>query len=168
LETLTGDSIDMDHWRGPFPLTAEGKASPDCEAHDRTCLWNCCFHVKPRTNQVLGEGVHNHVTDIWNSVGRDGWAGLIYLSPDAPLDAGLKLWQNRERSRDYDWMTPPENWEQVDALGNVFNRLVLTRGNLPHSGATGWGRGLHDGRLFQTFFFRVPPSEPLETLPAPG
>jgi hypothetical protein len=164
LEALTGDEINKDHWRRSFPLTAEGKASPDCEGHQRSCLWNCCFHVKPRTTQAHGEGVHNHVTDIWNSVGPDGWAGLIYLSPDAPVDGGLKLWRNRDRSRDYDWMTAPENWEQVDDIGNVFNRLVLARGNLPHSGAAGWGTGVDDGRLFQTFFFKVLPREPLAPL----
>lgn len=166
LEALTGDTIDLEHWRLPFPLTAEGKASPDCEMHDRTCLWNCCFHAKPLTEQAEGEGVHNHVTDIWNSVGPDGWAGLIYLTPDAPVDQGLKLWRNRDRGRDYDWMTPRENWERVDEIGNVFNRLVLARGNLPHSGAAGWGAGVEDGRLFQTFFFKVLPAEQLAPLPA--
>jgi hypothetical protein len=168
LEALTGDRIDMAHWNGSFPLDEEGRAAPDCEEHERTCLWNCCFHVKPKTEQQLGEGVHNHVTDIWNSVGPDGWAGLIYLSPEAPVDGGLKLWRNRETSRNFDWMTPRENWEQVDDVGNVFNRVILARGDLPHSGAAGWGEGLEDGRLFQTFFFRVLPEEPRPPLPVPA
>lgn len=164
LETLTGDTIDREHWRRSFPLDHEGKAAEDCERHERTCLWNCAFHVKPHTGQELGEGVHNHVTDIWNAVGPDGWAGLVYLSPEAPLGGGLKLWRNRDRARDYDWMTPREHWELVDDVGNVFNRLILARGDLPHSGARGWGDGLEDGRLFQTFFFRVAPRTPLAPL----
>jgi hypothetical protein len=121
----------------------------------RSCFWNCCFHLKPETYQPLGEGVHNHVTDIWNSVGENGWAGLIYLSLNAQLDGGLKLWRNRNPARNYDWMTPRDNWEQVDDFGNVFNRLILTRGNVPHSGAAGWGTNLEDGRFYQTFFFKV-------------
>jgi hypothetical protein len=164
LEALTGDVVDRDHWSRSFPLDAEGKAAADCERHERSCLWNCSFHVKPETEQRLGDGIHNHVTDVWNSVGPDGWAGLVYLTPEAPLGAGLKLWRNRDRSRDYDWMTPGEHWELVDDLGNVFNRLILARGSLPHSGARGWGSGVEDGRLFQTFFFRVLPREPLAPL----
>jgi hypothetical protein len=99
--------------------------------------------------------VHNHVTDIWNSVGEDGWAGIVYLDPNAPIPGGLRFWRNRDPARNYDWMTPPENWEQIDELGNVFNRLILARGGLPHSGAAGWGSSLEDGRLFQTFFFKI-------------
>jgi hypothetical protein len=167
LEHLTNDVVDMDHWNASFPLDDEGKAAPDCEAHERTCLWNCCFHVKPETDQRLGEGVHNHVTDIWNSVGHDGWAGLIYLTPDAPVAGGLKLWRNRDTRRNFDWMTPPDNWEQVDDLGNVFNRLILARGDLPHSGAAGWGDSPETGRLFQTFFFKVKSSEPETPLGVP-
>ena len=52
-------------------------------------------------------------------------------------------------------MTAREEWELVDDLGNVPNRLILARGNLPHSGARGWGDSLETGRLYQTFFFRT-------------
>ena len=38
------------------------------------------FHFKPENNQPLGEGVHSHVVDMWNGVGEDGWAGLVYLT----------------------------------------------------------------------------------------
>jgi hypothetical protein len=155
LEHLTGDKIDMEHWRMGFPVTAEGKAAPDCHEAARTCLWNCCFHFKPDTGQEIGQGVHNHLTDRWNGVGENGWAGLIYLSRNAPLSGGLRLWRNRDPRKNFDWMTPAENWELVDALGNVFNRLILCRGNLPHSGANGWGREIESGRLYQTFFFKV-------------
>jgi hypothetical protein len=54
-------------------------------------------------------------------------------------------------------MTPAENWELVDDLANVPNRLILHRGNLPHSGTAGWGETPDEGRLFQTFFFKVRP-----------
>ena len=60
--------------------------------------------------------------------GEEGWAGLLYLSPDAPLRGGLKLWRNVDPAHNYDWMTPKENWELIDDLGNVPNRLLLCRG----------------------------------------
>jgi hypothetical protein len=157
LQELTGDTIDLDHWKASFPTTDEGKARADCrEMPDRSCLWNCSFHVKSgHYPQPLGEGVHNHVTDAWNSVGEDGWAGLIYLSPVSPLDGGLHLWRNIDPAHKYDWMTPAANWERIDSFGNVFNRMILVRGDIPHSGAGGWGRNLEDGRLYQTLFFRT-------------
>jgi len=158
LQDLTGDRIDLDHWKAGFPVSEDGTPSPDCaDVEPRSCLWNCAFHVKLHP-QPLGTGVHNHVTDEWNGVDRNGWAGLIYLSPDAPLDGGLHLWRNVDPEHNFDWMTPPENWERIDSFGNVFNRLILVRGNVPHSGAAGWGNRLQNGRLYQTFFFKVLPS----------
>ena len=103
--------------------------------------------------------MHNHVTDSWNSVGTDGWAGIVYLSPDAPVRGGLHLWRNRDPGHQFDWMTSAANWELIDSLGNVFNRLLLVRGDVPHSGAAGWGRRLEEGRLYQTFFFRTETSD---------
>lgn len=156
LENLTGEEIDRSHWNADFPVTADGKAASGHRfVTDRGCLWNCTFHCKPDNAQQLGQGVHNHVTDTWNGVGVNGWAGIVYLSEAAPLEGGLKLWHNVDRRHDLDWMTPPKNWKLVDDIGNVPNRLILARGNLPHSGATGWGDTLDSGRLYQTFFFRT-------------
>ena len=156
LQDLVGETIDMDHWNADFPLDSEGRPSPRAaKSPDRGCVWNCSFHCKPDNGQRLGGGVHNHVTDVWNGVTIDGWAGLIYLSPDAPLTGGLHIWRNVDPEHQFDWMTPPENWELIDSLGNVPNRLILARGNLPHSGAAGWGDRLENGRLYQTFFFRT-------------
>jgi hypothetical protein len=156
LEQLTADTIDLEDWKATFPTGPDGRADIPPGTHPAGTLWNCSFHFKPAWNrQELGEGVHNHVTDNWNGVGSDGWAGLIYLDPRAPLDGGLKLWRNVDPSHNFDWMTPPENWELIDDLANVANRLILHRGNMPHSGTSGWGETAEQGRLYQTFFFKV-------------
>lgn len=158
LEDAIGERIEMAHWMAPFPVDAASKPlRARTSSGPTSCLWNCCFHVKPDNGQQLGDGVHNHVTDNWNSVGRDGWAGIIYLDPMAPTDGGLYLWRNVDAAKNFDWMTPSENWELIDAFGNVFNRLILVRGDVPHSGAAGWGNRLDDGRMYQTFFFRTAP-----------
>jgi len=157
LEALIGEQIDLHHWRLGFPITEEGKPDLLYTKSPRSCLWNCSFHFKSSHGQLLGQGVHNHVTDTWNRVGKDGWAGIIYLSQGGPLSGGLKLWRHHDASRQLEWMTPKENWELIDDLGHIFNRLLLCRGDMPHSGADGWGSTPADGRLFQTFFFRVKP-----------
>jgi hypothetical protein len=154
LEQATGEVIDTAHWGGSFAVDSDSKPIPTADGA-KTCLWNCCFHVKPDNGQRVGDGVHNHVTDQWNGVGPDGWAGIIYLSPDAPLYGGLHLWRSTRPEAQYDWMTSAENWEEIDSLGNVFNRLILVRGDMPHSGAGGWGTRLEEGRLYQTFFFKT-------------
>lgn len=167
LEHATGETIDMEHWRAPFLVDAASKPLHNPGEGKYSCLWNCCFHVKPENGQKLGDGVHNHVTDSWNSVGPDGWAGIIYLNPVAPLDGGLHLWRNVEPLNQYDWMTSAENWELVDSFANLFNRLILVRGDVPHSGASGWGNCLENGRLYQTFFFRTVPGQAIWPISLP-
>ncbi len=167
LEHAVGEHVDQEHWRATFEVDSRSKPLPPRGDGPRTCLWNCCFHVKPDNGQRLGDGVHNHVTDEWNGVGPDGWAGLIYLNPDAPVNGGLYLWRNVKPENQFDWMSPRENWQLIDAFGNLFNRLILVRGDVPHSGAGGWGTKLAEGRLYQTFFFRTTPAhQPSFVLPA--
>ena len=54
-----------------------------------------------------------------------------------------------QESQDY------TKWEMSDRLGNVYNRLVLYRGGLYHVSLDYFGKNLHDGRLFQVFFFNT-------------
>jgi len=155
LEALTGETIDRVHWTKGFPVDAEQRLLPNFERVDRSCRWNCCFHIKYQ-KQAVGNGVHNHVTDVWNSVGRYGWTGLVYLNPDAPRDAGLRTWKNRF-DRDFEWMTRKERWQLIDEYANIYNRLILCRGWMPHSGSAGFSDNFRPetGRLFQTFFFKT-------------
>jgi hypothetical protein len=158
LEALTGETIDRESWNLDFPVDTNGYPSQGYAAVARkSAWWNCCFHVKHDTNQQLGAGVHSHTDrDSWNPVGLDGWAGLVYLNQE-PRDrqAGLRTWVNRDAQRQFDWMTPKDNWLLQDTLANVYNRLILHRGNIPHSGTNGWGEALANGRFYQTFFFRT-------------
>lgn len=153
LSDITGEQVDLDHWRLSYP--EHGSEADKVASSSKSCKWNCTFHFKPITSQKLGDGVHNHVTDVWNSVGEDDWVGLIYLNPHAPIDTGLYLWENVNPAKNYDWMTPAENWKLIDSLGAVFNRLILTQGRQPHSGANGFSNVLEEGRLYQTFFFKT-------------
>lgn len=154
-EWLTGERIDRHHWNLDFPVDDNGDLLANYQEVERSCWWNCTFHSKYTRDQRVGEGVHNHVTDVWNSVGEDGWVGLIYLNRDVDLQSGLRTWHNVDRSRDYDWMTPASNWRLVDTLASVYNRLLLHRGRVPHSGAAGWGNDIFNGRFYQTFFFKT-------------
>ena len=99
------------------------------------------------------------------------WAGVLYLTPEAPLNAGTGIFKhietglykiprlldgtiNRELTdKIYDDAGDPAKWEIIDVIGNVYNRLVIYNGDLFHSSLNYFGNNLKDGRLFQTFFF---------------
>ena len=54
-----------------------------------------------------------------------------------------------EDSQDY------TKWEMTAEVGNVFNRLVIYRGDYFHASLDYFGTNLQNGRLFQTFFFNT-------------
>lgn len=100
------------------------------------------------------------------------WAGIIYLTPDAPLSAGTGIFRHKRTgltSWVYSDHTPEETnsaphatdsmdmtkWELVDRIGNVYNKLILYRGDLFHVSLDYFGKDMYDGRLFQTFFFNT-------------
>ena len=98
------------------------------------------------------------------------WAGMVYLSPDAPPECGTSFFRHKEtkvrHNAEIDWengqglkifnqhtfldKTP---YELVDTVGNVFNRLVIFDGGLIHSAAQYYGWNIESGRLFHMFFF---------------
>ena len=106
----------------------------------------------------------------WIHADATDWAGVLYLTPDAPLSAGTGLFRNKHTAkRGWDRKNPDEDplseykedyydmtqWELVDKLGNMYNRLVIYRGDLYHMSLDYFGRDLQTGRLFQTFFFNT-------------
>lgn len=99
------------------------------------------------------------------------WAGVLYLTPNAPLSAGTGLFRHKETGLDSAPKNPDGSyniellskinkdaqdytkWEMTDRVANKFNRLVLYRGDLFHCSLDYFGQDKYDGRLFQTFFF---------------
>ena len=103
------------------------------------------------------------------------WAGVCYLTPEAPLSSGtglfkhkatgLRNWIYKEQAADGDprgVKNAPHRgadsvdytkWDMVDRIGNMYNRLIIYRGDLFHVSLDYFGKDLQTGRLFQTFFF---------------
>ena len=96
-------------------------------------------------------------------------AGVLFLTPGAPLDAGVSFFRSRRsglrgRCEDSELMAQTFGrgaefdrscWDEVDRVGNLYNRLVLFDAHLAHGATAYFGTGLADGRLFQNFFFNV-------------
>lgn len=112
---------------------------------------------------------------VWHS-DTQSYAAAIYLSPvthkdflDDRVDAGTSFWRHYlEGSRrppndpeayaevysEYN-LTHPGNWDLVDRVGSVYNRLVLWDAQLIHSATSYEGFTEADPRLVQLFFFNV-------------
>ncbi len=106
--------------------------------------------------------------DGWNE-----WAGVIYLTPDAPVTGGTGIYRHKptgaykmprlaDGSRDQELLDTINNdgqdytkWDLVDVVGNKYNRAVFYKGDLFHASLDYFGKNMHDGRLFQTFFFNT-------------
>jgi hypothetical protein len=112
-----------------------------------------------------------------HSDGNADWAAVCYLTPDAPLSAGtgifkhkatgLRNWIYKDHFTEEDKYGVKDaphrgadsvdytKWEMVDRIGNMYNRLIIYRGDLFHVSLDYFGRDLQTGRLFQTFFFNT-------------
>jgi hypothetical protein len=135
--------------------------------------------IKPFAGNVTNWGTISGSFQYTTAVDRswihtDGttmWAGVIYLTPDAPLSAGTGLFRHKPTGLNgyvFAHHTKEENdkvplystdyydytkWDMIDKVGNVYNRLILYRGDLFHVSLDYFGKDINDGRLFQTFFF---------------
>ena len=92
------------------------------------------------------------------------YAGVLFLTPDAPPQSGTRFYRSKHTKK----MTvdpseegvvfkngylDPTEFELVDVVGNVYNRVVLFNAKMIHSASDYFGTHLQNGRLFQLFFF---------------
>ena len=91
------------------------------------------------------------------------YAGIIYLTPDAPPQAGTSFYRSKQTKKmkleeDADIVFRTGNYdstqfELVDTVGNLYNRLILFDAKMFHAAPVYFGNQLKNGRLFQLFFF---------------
>lgn len=135
--------------------------------------------LKERFEEIMGKKITN-----WESYGMNGrfqhnisgekltwhcdsqqWAGLIYLTPDAPFNAGTRMAAfraNRVRHQSHPRLMDCFNqktfldgtlYEDVDIVGNVYNRLVIYDAGLIHAAMQYFGYDKDTSRLWHMFFF---------------
>lgn len=98
--------------------------------------------------------------------GYNNWAGVLYLTPNAPLSSGtsfynfydgttckrdMEILENKEEIDKYS--QDITKWKKSDQVGNIFNRLILFNSNRFHMSMDYFGDSKENGRLFQVFFF---------------
>jgi hypothetical protein len=131
------------------------------------------FHIPKPDNSDAAEiynGAFQYTTSrdrSWVHIdGFNNWAGVVYMTPDAPLTAGTSFYQfhdgtrnkremevmNNKSQTDH-WSQDITKWKLVDQVGNVFNRLILFNSYRFHMSMDYFGDSKENGRLFQVFFF---------------
>lgn len=104
------------------------------------------------------------------------YAGLVFLSPNAPLTSGTATYKskvtgatrftNEEMGSDLFNKTftgygdainfyDGSSFELVDRVANVYNRLVLFDSKTIHAATEYYGSDINDSRFFHLFFFDV-------------
>ena len=134
--------------------------------------------LKERFERILGAKIKN-----WDHYGTNGcfqyciagdqavyhcdgqqYAGVLFLTPDAPPQSGTRFYRSKHTKK----MTVNDNerakvfnsgyydstqFDEVDVVGNVYNRIVLFNAKLIHAAPIYFGTNVENGRLFQLFFF---------------
>ena len=128
---------------------------PKLDNSDATTIYNGAFQCTLARDRSW---IHS---DKWNN-----WAGVLFLTPDAPLTAGTAFYKfidGAMSQEDTDLLKNQElvdrftqdltKWELVDRAGNIFNRLILFNSHNYHMSMDYFGDTKENGRLFQVFFF---------------
>lgn len=177
-----------------FALAQEFRHNPTDHKGQRTVHRFCFPGVREKIEALLGERVtawdgHGYNGVFQFCVGGDQivyhsdvqkWAGVVFLTPDAPPQSGTTLYRSRrtkgrtvdesveimrrnrgfypkpadaEREMYHGKLLDPTAWEAVDVVGNVYNRLVVWDARLVHAASCYFGDSKDNGRLFQMFFF---------------
>lgn len=87
---------------------------------------------------------------------QNRWAGVVYLTPQAPWDAGTSFFVRKDNVLTYDedhLHMDATAWTEVDRVANMYNRLVLWNGRAAHGVTNYFGDKLENCRLTQVFFF---------------
>lgn len=144
--------------------------------------------TKERLEHILGRTILN-----WNSpsyangvfqyctsydpivyhVDSQQFAGVVFLTPDAPLNSGTATYRSkitgrtRFETQDEDYIQTfkgvsnelnfydSTSYEVVDKVANVFNRLILWDAKAIHAATNYFGDDINNARFFQLFFFDV-------------
>jgi hypothetical protein len=106
------------------------------------------------------------------------YAAVVYLTPDAPPEAGTTFYRSKKNKltklldnphavatgKSFDELhnetfatgfLDSTQFDAVDTVGNVYNRLVIWDALTLHAATKYFGTDLHNSRLFHLFFFDV-------------
>jgi len=146
-DTVRQSVLDLDFYQsGNFPGLRSDRADIEYENY-----------VQKKIESLIGANIKEWVqdsfrfqlcfedADTWIHKDETDWAGILYLTPDAPVESGTGIYRKNA-----------DNWQLITSIGNIYNRLALYNGRLYHrSIVPGFGNCVKTGRLTQVFFFNI-------------
>jgi hypothetical protein len=126
--------------------------------------------------EYYANGVFQYCTSydpIVYHVDSQQFAGVVFLTPDAPLDSGTATYRSKLTGKtrlDGDDAAYQQtfkgvsnemnfydstSYEIVDKVSNVYNRLVMWDAKAIHAATNYFGDSIENARFFQLFFFDV-------------
>ena len=94
---------------------------------------------------------------------NNNWAGVLYLTPDAPTVGGTGFYRSKINGSIYGqndndvgpYGQDKSKWDLVNEVHNIYNRLILFRSDQWHTSMEYFGNDNETGRLTQVFFFNT-------------
>ena len=89
------------------------------------------------------------------------WCGIIFLSPDAPVDSSINFYKNKNTNdrycleKEHTNMKDMTKWELVDRVGNLYNRMVLFNCKRYHAHVNNFGGDKKNSKLFSMFLMKT-------------
>jgi len=158
------------------------------------------YHPGVRTNEIVQPEMYDYIKEVFLSYNLDiveiknhfqynladewtwihhdasisnaqkSYAGIIYLTPNAPICGGtntFKYIDGTMNSADAELLKNKSNimldnrdltkWTTVNMSGNIFNRLIIYDSSNYHSSNEYFGNDIQDARLMQLMFIYVNP-----------
>lgn len=111
---------------------------------------NGCFQLTTSRDRSWIHIDHNEILPT-------NWAGVLYLTPDAPLSSGTNIYKFKDSQKynENDYSQDMTKWDLIDSIGNVYNRIIIFNAKKYHMSGDYFGLNNEDGRLTQVFFFRL-------------
>ena len=144
-------------------LSALVKKMPTIQEQFETIMGIKLPHFNKYENN--GSGVLNIAGDsILINTGEAQYAAVLFLTPNAPVNTGITLYRSKHTGKmtvsETEWDKVFQNgnqdtteFEPVDVIGNVYNRLVIFNNKFIHAISHNFGNNPTNGRLVQTFAF---------------
>tara|TARA_R110000796_G_scaffold210170_1_gene326425 strand:- start:1140 stop:2120 length:981 start_codon:yes stop_codon:yes gene_type:complete len=110
-------------------------------------------------------------------------AAVVFLTPNAPVTTGTSFFRHKSLhwldkapvigendiksqsqiteieakfiGTEHDDFLDGTKWEEIDRIGNKYNRLAIWDAKLIHAATQYFGKNLNDSRLFHMFFFDI-------------
>lgn len=92
---------------------------------------------------------------LYNETNYD-WVGIIFLTPNAPIESSLSLCEYNSKNADINSMNiysqDMTKWKEVDIIGNIFNRCIIFNATKWYTFKHYFGTNVNNSNLFQIFF----------------